>query len=228
MAEASTRGPQVPRRARLGADRRRHRHARASPGTRRSSSARSCSSTRRRSARTVDEGPAVRRGRVGQGGVGRDRAAVAARSPRSTRRWATRPEQINEDPYGEGWMVKIRLSNAVRGGRPAWTRRLRGHPATLDEPLHLRHRRTTAARCSTPSASSRSTSCSPPSRRACGSAARSTSRPASPSRRSTRACATSPPATCPTEDELSFLGAGMYDHYVPSADRLDPAALASS
>jgi glycine cleavage system H protein len=21
------------------------------------------------------------------------------------------PEQINEDPYGEGWMVKIRLSN---------------------------------------------------------------------------------------------------------------------
>ena len=27
------------------------------------------------------------------------------------------------------------------------------------------------------------------------------------------------------EDEISFLGAGMYDHYVPGADRLDPVAL---
>ena len=29
-------------------------------------------------------------------------------------------------------------------------------------------------------------------------------------------CATWPPATSPTEDEVSFLGAGMYDHYVPA------------
>ena len=42
-----------------------------------------------------------------------DRAAVAARSSRSTRRSSDAPEQINEDPYGEGWMVKIRLSNVV-------------------------------------------------------------------------------------------------------------------
>ena len=45
------RRPQVPPRARLGADRRRQRPRSGSPGTRRTSSARSCSSTRRRSAR---------------------------------------------------------------------------------------------------------------------------------------------------------------------------------
>ena len=28
-----------------------------------------------------------------------------------------------------------------------------------------------------------------------------------------------------TEDEISFLGAGMYDHYVPSPGRLDPQPL---
>ena len=27
------------------------------------------------------------------------------------------PEQINEDPYGEGWLVKVRLSDV----RPRWT-----------------------------------------------------------------------------------------------------------
>ena len=37
-----------------------------------------------------------------------------------------------------------------------------------------------------------------------------------PSRRSTPNCASWPPATSPTEDEMSFLGAGMYDHYVPA------------
>ncbi len=26
---------------------------------------------------------------------------------------ADRPEQINEDPYGEGWLVKVRLSHAA-------------------------------------------------------------------------------------------------------------------
>ena len=63
----------------------------ASPGTRRTRSARSSSSTRPRSARTVDQGRALRRGRVGQGGLRRDRAALAARSSRSTRRSATTP-----------------------------------------------------------------------------------------------------------------------------------------
>ena len=37
-----------------------------------------------------------------------------------------------------------------------------------------------------------------------------------PSRRSTRTCASWPPATRRAEDEITFLGAGMYDHYVPA------------
>ena len=41
-------------------------------------------------------------------------------------------------------------------------------------------------------------------------------RRACPSRRSTRTCARWPRATRSAEDELSFLGAGMYDHYVPA------------
>ena len=41
----------------------------------------------------------------------RDRARSAARSSRSTRRSRTRPEQINDDSYGEGWLVKIKLSD---------------------------------------------------------------------------------------------------------------------
>ena len=40
-----------------------------------------------------------------------DRAAVAARSSRSTRALEDSPEQINEDSYGEGWLVKIKLSD---------------------------------------------------------------------------------------------------------------------
>ena len=36
------------------------------------------------------------------------------------------PEAINDDPYGEGWMVKVRLSGPVRGRRPDGRRRLRG------------------------------------------------------------------------------------------------------
>ena len=37
------------------------------------------------------------------------------------------PETINEDPYGEGWLVKVKLSDPVRGrradGLPPPTRR---------------------------------------------------------------------------------------------------------
>ena len=52
---------------------------------------------------------------------------------------ADTPEQINDDPYGSGWMVKIRLSNVDEVEAADGRLRLRGHP-DLDEPLHLRHR----------------------------------------------------------------------------------------
>ena len=59
------------------------------------------------------------------------------------------PEQINEDPYGEGWLVKVRL---VRR-RPRPTSLMDADDATRAslscEPLHLRHRRRPARRCST-------------------------------------------------------------------------------
>ena len=56
-----------------------------------------------------------------------DRAAVAARSSRSTRRSRTRPEQINDDPYGEGWLVKVKLS------RPVGARLAAGRPTSYQE-----------------------------------------------------------------------------------------------
>ena len=51
----------------------------------------------------------LRRGRVGQGGLRRDRADVG-RGGRGQRRARRRPEKINEDPYGEGWLVKVSLT----------------------------------------------------------------------------------------------------------------------
>ncbi len=59
----------------------------------------------------AEQGRALRRGRVGEGRLRRDRAARPARSSRSTRRSPRTPRSINEDPYGEGWLVKIRLSD---------------------------------------------------------------------------------------------------------------------
>ena len=44
-----------------------------------------------------------------------------------------------------------------------------------------------------------------------------------PSRRSTPTCATWPPRNVSAEDEISFLGAGMYDHYVPALVERDRA-----
>ena len=60
----------------------------------------------------------------------------------------------------------------------------------------------------------RSSTARSPSRCAC--AARWSCPTGCPSRMSTSTCARSPRATRSAEDELSFLGAGMYDHYVPA------------
>ena len=55
------------------------------------------------------QGRALRRGRVGEGRLRRDRAAVGG-DRRGQRRLVGDPGAINEDPYGEGWLVKIRLA----------------------------------------------------------------------------------------------------------------------
>ncbi len=59
---------------------------------------------------TVDKDEPVRRGRVGQGGLRRDRAAVRRDRSRSTRASRTARSTINDDPYGEGWLVKVKLT----------------------------------------------------------------------------------------------------------------------
>ena len=77
----------------------------ASPGTRRSSSARSCSSTRPRSA------PPSRRTQP-YAEVESVKAVSDVVAPLSgeitevNEGLSDSPEQVNEDPYGEGWMVK--------------------------------------------------------------------------------------------------------------------------
>ena len=53
---------------------------------------------------------AIRRARVGQGRERRVRAARAARSSRSTRRSQDEPQRVNEDCYGEGWLIRVRLT----------------------------------------------------------------------------------------------------------------------
>ena len=107
-----SRRPQVPPRARLGAHRRRRAPRSGSPGTHRTSWGRSCSSTRRRSASPLEQGPAVRREIESVKAVSDGRGAgCRARSSRRPRPWVTRPRKINEDPYGDGWLVKVRLSD---------------------------------------------------------------------------------------------------------------------
>ncbi len=132
------------------------------------------------------------------------------------------PEAINGDPYGAGWMVKVRLSDVSREGRPAGRRRLRGDAGLTPtegsrEPLHRSHRGRPGSRCSPRSASSSVEELFdqiPDGVRL----RRELDLPAGMSeqdvyahlldlaRRNTSA-----------EDELTFLGAGMYDHYVPAA-----------
>ena len=60
---------------------------------------------------TVKQAEVFGIGRIGQGGVGPVRAASPARWSRSTRRSADSPEYVNEDPYDEGWMIQVAVSN---------------------------------------------------------------------------------------------------------------------
>ena len=56
-------------------------------------------------------GRELRRGRVREGGLRPDLARSRARSSRSTRRSSTSPRRSTRIPYGEGWLVKVRLSD---------------------------------------------------------------------------------------------------------------------
>ena len=50
------------------------------------------------------------------------------------------PETVNDDPYGEGWLVRVKLSDPVGGRAAAGCRGVRGEPAmraSYHDPLHL-------------------------------------------------------------------------------------------
>ena len=121
------------------------------------------------------------------------------------------PEAINDDPYAEGWMVKIRLSNRAR-----WTADGRAaYEHLTNEPLHLRHRRR-------PPGDARGIGVElvddlfadiPEAVRL----GRALDLPAGKPEQEVYAQLRDLAArNVSPEDELSFLGAGMYDHYVPA------------
>ena len=141
------------------------------------------------------------------------------RSSRSTRRWPKPREAINEDPYGEGWMVKVRLADPARPRR-CWTPPPTARAGWLgesDEPIHLRNRRGPRGDARRDRRRSRGGDVRPPDpRSACASGA-TLDLPAGLREQDVyehlRALAA---RNTSTEEELSFLGAGMYDHYVPA------------
>ena len=55
----------------------------------------------------------VRRRRVGQGGERPVRAGRRARWSPTNDALAGKPELVNDDPYGDGWMVRVRLADAA-------------------------------------------------------------------------------------------------------------------
>ena len=200
-------GPPLPRRARLGADRRRQAtfgitwYAQDSlgevvffdPPEVGTTVTKDASYTEIESVKAVSD--------VDLAAVGRDH-----RGQRRARRHA-RDDQRGSLRRRAGWSRSSCLIPASR--RHCWTPR--PTQATLiREPVHrsdgVRPRRDAARR----SASSRSRSCSPTSRPTCGSTARSRSTPASPSSRSFRSCGRWPRATpAPRTSSASWAPACM-------------------
>ena len=60
---------------------------------------------------TARQGRALRRGRVGEGRLRRGRARCPGEIVEVNEALADNPQPINEDPYGEGWLVKVRLAD---------------------------------------------------------------------------------------------------------------------
>ena len=128
-----------------------------------------------------------------------------------------RPEVVNEDPYGEGWLVRVRLSDPAEldslMDEPAYRAYLAGcEPTTPPSPT------TTCARMLAAIGADvgrRALRRDDPRGRAPGPPARPARR-ACRSRRSSPTSPSSRPATSAADDEITFLGAGMYDHYVPA------------
>ena len=115
------RRPALPRPSTTGPGSRASTPSSGSPGTPRTRSARSSSTTRPRSARRSHKDASYAE-------VESVKAVSDVIAPLSgeiievNEALGDTPEQINEDPYGEGWLVKVKLT-APAGGRGAARRR---------------------------------------------------------------------------------------------------------
>ena len=177
-----------------------------------------------RDRRRGDQGPVVHRGRVGQGRVGRDRAAVGRdhRGQRLARRHA-RDDQRGSRTATAGWS-RSGCPTPPRRTRCSTRRPTRRRCSELT--VHLSHRRRPARDARHDRRRVGSRSCSPTSR------TRLRLRPAAGARRRAvraggvrgAAGAGGPQRRAPRTRSRSS-ARGMYDHYVPGADRLDHHAL---
>ena len=132
------------------------------------------------------------------------------------------PETVNDDPYGDGWLVRIRIADprrevdalldaeAYRGMRRRAMTHASSTRATSRSPTRI------ARRCSQRSGSRRSRSCSSRSPPAFASAASSTCPRRSPEAELVAHFEELAAKNAHTSRELCFLGAGIYDHYVPA------------
>ena len=63
---------------------------------------------------TLDQFATVRRRRVGQGGERPLRAGRRRGRARRTPSWPRSPELVNDDPFGDGWMLKVRVADPAQ------------------------------------------------------------------------------------------------------------------
>ena len=129
------------------------------------------------------------------------------------------PEAINEDPYGDGWMVRVRLSDVSEKDDLLDAAAYRAL-TSAEGPCEPLHRRSPTPTCEQMLAAIGASSIEElfdeiPE----GVRLRRAARPAGGDDRAGRLRAPARPrarATPRAEDEITFLGAGMYDHYVPA------------
>ncbi len=126
------------------------------------------------------------------------------------------PETVNEDPYGEGWLIRIRLSDPSEVDTLLDVDGVPGSSSPSSSELPLAHRRRPRGDArGDRRLVGRGALPRHPGRRPLP-AASSTSSRRSPSRSSCAHLEELAARNVDTTEELSFLGAGIYDHYVPA------------
>ena len=81
---------------------------------------------------------------------------------------ADAPEKLNEDPYGAGWLVKLKLSDPAQAGSLMTAAEYQAYVGAENSCVTFRSLIPSAARCWMPAAWRRPMSCLPICRRRCG------------------------------------------------------------